>query len=177
MAESLTIARPYAEAAFKLARDRNELPGWSDALSRLAVVAKADGAASLLDNPRLTEQQVAGLVGDAAGLLTAEQKNFVQMLATNDRLGVLPEIAALYEALKNEHEGVLDARVSSAYPLTDAQLADIVAILKAKYGKTVKASVVIDHSLIGGISIRIGDEVVDTSVRGKLAQLADALMN
>jgi len=101
----------------------------------------------------------------------------VQLLAGNERLTVLPEICGHFESLRNAHEGVLDARISSAYPLSDAQVAEVVAALEAKYARKVKVSVAVDPDLIGGISIRIGDEVLDTSVRGKLAQLADALMN
>jgi len=177
MAEMLTIARPYAEAVFKLAREGNALPSWSDALARLASVAQSPDARNLIGNPRFNDTQVATLVADVAGELSAEQRNFVQLLAGNERLGVLSEIREHFEALRNAHEGVLDARVSSAYPLSDAQVADVAATLEAKYARKVKISVAIDPELIGGISIRIGDEVLDTSVRGKLAQLADALMN
>jgi F-type H+-transporting ATPase subunit delta len=177
MAESLTIARPYAEAAFKLACDGGTLPQWSDALARLSAVVRSDGARELLGNPRLTDRQVAALVSDVAGSLSPEQGNFVRVLATNERLEVLPEIVTVFEGLRNRFEGVLDARVSSAYPLSQEQIADVVATLEAKYGRKVKVEVAIDPDLIGGISIRIGDEVIDASVRGKLAQLADALMN
>ena len=175
MAESLTIARPYAEAAFKLARELNALPSWSEALARLAVVAGTEVARELVGNPRLSTAQVAGLIADAAGQLTAEQANFVRVLADNERLAVLPEIATAFEALRNAHEGVLDAHIGSAYPLTDAQVDDIVATLAQKYGKRVKASVSVEPDLIGGVSIRIGDEVIDASVRGKLAQVANAM--
>jgi F-type H+-transporting ATPase subunit delta len=177
MAESLTIARPYAEAAFKLARDGQSLPQWSDALARLAAVAASDAARELIGNPRLSDAQVAGLLADVAGSLSPEQRNFVTVLAANDRLAVLPEIAEVYETLRNAHEGVLDARIASAYPLSEQQVADVVATLEARYGRKVKPTVSVDADLIGGISIRIGDEVMDASVRGKLAQLADALMS
>ena len=175
MAESLTIARPYAEAAFKLAREMNALPSWSEALGRLAVVAGTEVAHELVGNPRLSVGQVAGLIADAAGQLSPEQQNFVRVLAENERIGVLPEIASAYEALRNAHEGVLDAQIGSAYPLSDGQVAEIVATLAAKYGKQVKASVSVEPELIGGVSIRIGDEVIDASVRGKLAQMASAM--
>lgn len=177
MAESLTIARPYAEAAFQLARDAGALPQWSEALARLAVVAGTDAARELFGNPRLGSDQIAGIVADACVDLGPEQKNFVRVLAANERLAVLPEIARIFETLRNAHEGVLDAQVGSAYPLTDAQVADVVATLEAKYGRKVKVNVHVDPELIGGIAIRIGDEVIDTSVRGKLAQLADALIH
>ncbi len=175
MAESLTIARPYAEAAFKLAREHNALPSWSDALSRLATVAGTDAARELIGSPRVTNLQVAAVVADVAGQLGAEQKNFVQVLADNERLAVLPEIAALFDELRNQHEGVLDAQIASAYPLVQQQVDDIVATLAQKYGKQIKATVHVDADLIGGVSIKVGDEVIDASVRGKLAQMAGAL--
>jgi F-type H+-transporting ATPase subunit delta len=177
MAESLTIARPYAEAAFKLARESATLPQWSDALARLSAVVRTDAARELIGNPRLADTQVAALVADVAGSLAPEQRNFVTVLAGNERLAVLPEIAEVYEQLRNAHEGVLDARIGSAYPLSDQQVAEVVATLEARYGRKVKATITVEPDLIGGISIRIGDEVLDASVRGKLAQLADALMN
>ena len=177
MAESLTIARPYAEAAFKLARESATLPQWSDALQRLSAVVRTDAARELIGNPRLADTQVAALVADVAGSLAPEQRNFVTVLAGNERLAVLPEIVEVYEQLRNAHEGVLDARIGSAYPLSDQQVAEVVATLEARYGRKVKATISVEPDLIGGISIRIGDEVLDASVRGKLAQLADALMN
>ena len=175
MAESLTIARPYAEAAFKIAHEQGALPAWSDVLARLAVIAGAEAAKEIVGNPALSAQQVSAVFADTAGQLSQQQRNFVQVLAENDRLTVLPEIASHFQALRSAHEGVLEAQVSSAFPLTGAQLAEIVATLKDKHGREVKATVVVDPALIGGVSIRIGDEVTDASVRGKLAQLAGAL--
>jgi F-type H+-transporting ATPase subunit delta len=175
MAESLTIARPYAEAAFKLARELGALPAWSDALARLAAVAGNPVARDLIGTPELSVDQVAGLIADAAGALSPEQSNFVHVLAANERLTVLPEIADQFEALRNAHEGVVDARIASAFPLSDAQVADIVGTLQAKYGRQVKATVHVEPELIGGVSIQVGDEVMDASVRGKLAQLAGAM--
>jgi F-type H+-transporting ATPase subunit delta len=177
MAEALTIARPYAEAAFNIARDNDTLARWSEALQRLAAVLRSDGIRDVIGNPRLTAEQVATLLGDVAEELSVEQRSFVLLLAQNERLMVLPEIAEHFEALKNQSEGVLDARITSAYPLLAAQIDEVVSVLEGKYGRKVKATVTVDADLIGGISIRIGDEVIDASVRGKLSQLADALMN
>ncbi len=176
MAESLTIARPYAEAAFQLAKQAGALPSWSDALGRLTTIAQSPTLLSVLGNPRVTPVQVAGLVSDAAGSLTAEQKNFVSVLAQNDRVSVLPEIEGLFTNLRNQSEAVLQAEVTSAYPMSDAQLADVVKTLEAKHGKKVQAKVSVNADLIGGVSIRIGDEVTDVSVRAKLAQLATSLL-
>lgn len=176
MAEALTIARPYAEAAFKLAREQGAMPSWNDALSRLAAIAHAPEAQAVVGNPNLTVSQLAGLFSDSSGALSQEQKNFVTMLAQNDRLSVLPEIASMFNKLQHEQEGIVDAHVESAYPLSDAQLADIVKTLEARVGKKVTATSSVNAELIGGVSIRIGDEVMDTSVRGKLAQLSKSLV-
>jgi len=176
MAEALTIARPYAEAAFKLARDQGSMPAWNDALGRLAAIARAPEAQGLIGNPNLTVTQLASVFADSAGTLTQEQKNFVTMLAQNDRLAVLPEIAGMFGKLQHAQEGVVDAHVESAYPLSDAQLAEIVTTLEARVGKKVSATSSVNAELIGGVAIHIGDEVMDTSVRGKLAQLSKSLV-
>jgi F-type H+-transporting ATPase subunit delta len=176
MAEALTIARPYAEAAFKLASDAKSLPQWSTALARLAQVAVSGPAREVIGNPRLSDDQVATVFADVAGNLDAEQRKFLRVLAANERLAVLPEIAEIFEAQKNAAEGVLDARITSAYPMFEAQVTEVVSSLEKKYGRKVKATVTVDADLIGGVSIRIGDEVIDASVRGKLTQLADALV-
>lgn len=177
MAESLTIARPYADAAFKLAVQSGSLPAWSSAIGRLAVVMRTDPARQLIGNPRLGADAIAGLIADAAGELTTEQRNFVRLLAQNDRLAVMQEIASQFEEQRNRHEDVLEVRVRSAFPLSDAQLTDIVATLQEKYGRRIKATADVDTELIGGVAIQVGDEVIDASVRGKLAQLAATLTN
>ena len=175
MAESLTIARPYAEAVFKLASEAGTLPAWSDALDRLAAVTGNAAARELLGNPRLSSAQVAQLVAEAAGSLDAAQASFVRVLADNERLAVMPEIARHFDSLRSAHENVVDAHVSSAFPLSEAQVADITGVLRGKYGREVKVTVAVDPDLIGGVAVRVGDEVMDASVRGKLAQLAGAL--
>ncbi|MFM8555990.1 MAG: F0F1 ATP synthase subunit delta [Betaproteobacteria bacterium] len=175
MAEMITIARPYAEAAFKVARDARTLPAWSEALARLAAVASTDVAHRLIGHPGVPAATIAAAVADTAGSLDAAQANFVRLLADNERLGVLGDIASLFEALRNEHEGVLEASISSAFPIDAAKVDSIVATLTQRYGRRIKASVSVDPELIGGVSIRIGDEVIDASVRGKLAQMASAL--
>ena len=177
MAELFTIARPYAEAAFKLAKETGALPAWSDALARLTAVAQSPVMQTVLGNPKFTGAQLATLVSETAGVTHKEQLNFVSMLANNDRITVLPEITKHFGALRNATESVVEAAITSAYPLSDEQLAQIVQTLEAKSGKKVKATVSVDADLIGGVSIRIGDEVTDTSVRGKLAQLAATLKN
>jgi F-type H+-transporting ATPase subunit delta len=172
MAELSTIARPYAEAAFKTAHEMNALPAWSDALSRLAQVVVQPDAQALIGNPKLSDAQVAALVCDTAGQLSNEQRNFVKLMAQNERLSVMPQVAEQFAQLRRDAEGELRAEVASAYPLSDTQIGDIATTLAQKYGKKVQVSVSVDPELIGGVSIRIGDEVMDASVRGKLARLA-----
>src|SRR5690606_31996382 len=166
MAESQTIARPYADAAFGLAAEQGTLPAWTDALSRLAAVMRTPEAQAIVADPRLSSDRIASLIGEAAGELSTEQRNFVRVLAENDRLPVLPEIAVQFEEKRNRHEDVLDVKVVSAYPMNDSQLGDVVATLQERFRRKVKAQAEVDPELIGGVMIRIGDEVIDASVRG-----------
>ena len=175
MAELLSIARPYAEAAFAAAVDQNSLHAWSDAIGRLAEVVKALEKFDVFGNPQFNAAQTAGLVTEAAGHLNAEQRNFVKLLADNQRLTVLPEISATFMHLRHQKERVIEAEVSSAFALTQAQTHDIRKVLEDKYQQKVEITEKVDPELIGGVAIRIGDEVIDASVRGKLAQLGQAL--
>ncbi len=175
MAENLTVARPYAEAAFKLARDANALAAWAQALTRLAAVAGDASIREILGDPHMTTDKLVGVFVAAAADLDHDQQNFVRVLAENERLAVLPEILELYTAHKNVAEGVREAVVSSAFPIDAATLARLVADLEARFKGKVEATVRIDPDLIGGVKIAVGDEVIDASVRGKLAAMASAL--
>lgn len=176
MAENVTIARPYAEASFQLARDENALAGWAEALERMVAVAIHPDMQSCVDNPRLLPGQVVslflGVVGDG---LSASQQNFIRVLVDNDRLGVLPEIRDLFVALKNEHEGSKKALIASAFPIEAATQQQLVADLERRFACRIQASVSVDPDLIGGVRITVGDQVIDASVRGKLAAMATAL--
>ena len=134
MAENVTIARPYAEAAFQLASAGNALGPWSEALDRLAVVAADPQMRDCIADPKLQPQQLAGLFFDVAGAgLSAEQQNYVRVLVDNERLQVLPEIRDLFVALKNEHEGVKEANITSAFPMDDVTLKALVADLENRF--------------------------------------------
>ena len=116
MAEPSTVARPYAEAAFRLALEGGALPGWSGMLAALALVAADERVRAAASDPNLSEAQVAGLfISILSGRLTGDAENFVRVLAENGRLGLLPEIRAQFEARRNEHEGVLEAEVQAAF--------------------------------------------------------------
>ena len=176
MAEPSTIARPYAEAAFRLADEQGRLADWSVALADLAAVAADPRVQRAIGDPNLSAAQVAGLViSILAGRLTAPAENFVRVLATNGRLDVLAEIRAQFEALRNEREGVVEAEFVSAYALDAGQLADLVARLERKTGRKVKASVSVDKELLGGVKVVLGDKVIDGSARAQLDALAQAL--
>jgi F-type H+-transporting ATPase subunit delta len=177
MAENLTLARPYADAAFSLAKAGNALGPWSEALDRMAAVVVDPQMQQCVGNPRLTESQILAFFTDVVGNLTAEQKNFVQVLVDNERLGVLPEIRDFFVELKNGFEGVKDAEIESAFPIDNATLAQLTADLETRYRCKIKSTVSVNPDLIGGVRIAIGDQVIDASVRGKLAAMATALKN
>jgi F-type H+-transporting ATPase subunit delta len=176
MAEPLTIARPYAEAIFRLARDTGDLAGWSRMLAVLEALVSDPQIQSRIGDPNVSGQQLEGLILCVAGDgIDCAGRNFVQVLIPNDRLGLLPEIHALYASLRREHEGILLAKIISALPVDDSQLKSLVAHLEAKYRRKVSAAVEIDARLIGGVRIVIGDKVIDATVRGKLDAMAVAL--
>lgn len=177
MAENITLARPYADAAFQLARATNALGPWQQALDRMAAVAADAQMVECIDNPRLQSSQVAQLFLDVVGTVSAEQQNFVRLLVDNERLQVLPEIRDLYVELKNGQEGVKEADIASAFPLDDATLKNLVAELEARFQCRIQATVSLDPELIGGVRIAVGDQVIDASVRGKLAAMATALQS
>ena len=177
MAENVTIARPYADAAFELARGAGALGPWSEALDRLATVAADSTMQACFNDPKLSSDQLNKLMLDVAGELNAEQQNFIRVLVDNERLQVLPEIRDLFVELKNEHEGVKEAEIASAFPLDDATLANLKADLETRFKTRLNVRVSLDPELIGGVRIAIGDEVIDASVRGKLANMAAALKN
>ena len=176
MAEPSTVARPYAEAAFRLADAHKALAKWSEMLAELAAVSSDERVRAAVGDPNLKDAQVAGLfISILSGKLTADGENFVRVLAENGRLNLLPEIRAQFEALKNEREGVVEAEVQSAFELTKAQVADLVQRLEQKTGRKVKAQVRINQDLIGGVRVMLGDKVIDGSVRAQLGTLETAL--
>lgn len=176
MAEPVTIARPYAEAVFKLAREHNALAKWSDALANLDAVVGDSRVQAIISDPNVSTQQLEGLVlGVIGGGLEGVARNFVQVLVQNGRLELTPHIRGLYESLRREHEGVLEAKVISALPISDDQVKVLVAALEAKFKCRITATVEVDPQLIGGVKIVVGDKVIDATVRGRLDAMAATL--
>jgi F-type H+-transporting ATPase subunit delta len=175
MPELATIARPYAEAVFEVADAAGKLDRWSDVLARLAAVAASPDVQRLVGDPSVTEETLYGVLAGAAGDLPADAQTFLRVLIGNGRVAVLPEVRAHFEALKNERQGVIDAEITSAFPLEPAQLAALVKDLEARFKRRIQARVAVDRELIGGVTVVVGDEVIDGSARGKLAAMAAAL--
>ena len=176
MAEPSTLARPYAEAVFRLADGAGKLPQWSDMLAELAQVAADGSVCAAINDPNMPAAKVAGLfIGILSGRLSGEAENMVRVLAENRRLEFLPQIADQFEALKNEREGTVEAAIVSAFPMLDAQLAELVSRLEARTGKRVKPHLSVDPGQIAGVRVEIGDKVIDGSVRAQLGALEAAL--
>ena len=178
MAELSTIARPYAEALFGVARaDSAGLTAWAELVAEMAQAASHPDVRNAITDPTFDSTQRAELfMATLKTPLSAEARNFITLLVENDRLLLLPEIASQFSWLKNRHEGKADAEIVSAFPLTDAQVTDLVAGLEKKFGVKINPVVHVDASLIGGVRVAVGDQVLDTSVRAQLDRMRDALV-
>ena len=175
MSQALTLARPYARAAFSLARDAGTLPAWSQALAFAARVAADPQVAAVLGHPKLSAADaVALLAPDGAGEAFG---NFLGLLFENRRLSLLPEIAGLYDELRLEAERVVKAKVTSAVILPLVEMGKIEDALRRRFGRDVEIETAIDESLIGGAIIDAGDVVIDGSLKGQLGRLRSALSN
>ena len=176
MAELTTIARPYAEAAFALARERNALPAWSGMLKLASTVVADSRVAGALDNPKFDagakESLLLSICGDR---LDAEGRNFVRVLVEADRVALMPVISQLFETLKDEADGDAKATIETAFPLAGNDLAELTAALERRFGKKVEAAVVVRPELIGGARITVGDNVIDATVAEQLRAMAVGL--
>ena len=178
MAELATIARPYADALFKAATagagmDLASTAAWVD---ELAAIAANPQLRQLADNPKVTADQVFAVVTGVARLAQSDTaKNFLRTVIDNGRLNALPEVAVQFRALVNRRNGSSDAVVYSAFPMDAAALAEVGSALEKRFDRKLNLSVQQDNSLIGGIRVVVGDEVLDTSVKARLEQMKAAL--
>ncbi len=175
MSSALTLARPYARAAFEIARERGTLGEWAGKLAFAAQVAADPRAAALFGDPRIGAGDLASMFVPAGEAADSAFSAFVQLLADNRRLPVLAEIAALYELLKLDAERVLKVTVHSASAIDEAEVAKLKDALKRRFGRDIELSQAIDADILGGAIIDAGDVVIDGSVRGRLAALEQAL--
>ena len=176
MAEIATIARPYAEAVFRLAKEANALNAWSEQLEMAQMVASDVEMQRLLNDPTLEAKQLSELFLSVLNQkIDVQIANFITLLIDNNRIAILFEIVRQFEVLKAKEGGVLEAQVTSAYTMTTEQIAELSARLESKFNRKINATVTVDLALIGGVVVAVGDEVYDASVRGKLQGMAYAL--
>lgn len=176
MQERLTIARPYALAAFEVAQQRGELGAWGQALEFLAAVIADPEMQRVIRDPRVAASQLTTLIIELGGTrFNPEARNFVQTLINAERIDLAPEIAQLFSLHRAEVEGSLTIDVSSAYPLTAKEQQEIAQAVQARVGRTIALKCTTDRTLIGGAVIRAGDTVIDLSLRGRLQSLAASL--
>ncbi len=176
MAETMTLARPYARAAFEYAHSSSSLPAWSNVLGRLAQLIQDPSMRAFIDRPDVpVEDKVSSLLDLAGEGVDEAVRNFVALLVHNDRLALVPEVSAAYEELRAEAEKIIEAEVISARELTEDQQQQLAAALKQRLGREVTLKVQLDENLMGGAIIRAGDLVIDGSAQGRLRQLARAL--
>jgi F-type H+-transporting ATPase subunit delta len=176
MAELTTIARPYAEAAFALAREANALPVWSQMLRLCSAVVGDPRVALALDNPALDsgakESLLLSICGDK---LNADGRGFVRVLIEGERIGVLPQIQAMFESLKDAADGTAKATIETAFPFEGAELAELISALEKRFGRKIEAAVTVRPELIGGARITVGDTVIDGSVQEQLRAMSAQL--
>jgi len=177
MAELATIARPYANAVFELAKADNALDEWSRMLNVLASTSQHDAVVVMLSSPDLSPNDKAAKLADlCAGEIDEQAQKFLLALADHDRLMLLGEIVSQFEARRAEELRSLDVTVTAAYELSAAQTESLVAALGKKFDKDIVLESSVDSTLMGGAIIRAGDVVIDGSVRGRLTKLVDALV-
>jgi F-type H+-transporting ATPase subunit delta len=176
MSEAITAARPYAQAAFEEAQKQADLIGWSEMLVSLAESICHPEVRSVVTSPRVAPSQLDSLMdGLMGGNPTIQQRNFVRILVDNRRLLLLPEIVAIFEALRAEAEKTVNVVVDSAFELSAAQQEKIRNSLKARMGREIKLVCKVNKELLGGVVIRAGDKVIDGSARTRLGEMANAL--
>lgn len=176
MSQTLTIARPYARAAFSIAREHGRLAAWSTGLGFSAHAVSEPAVQAVLGDPRIDAQLLVDVLLPP-GEADPQFREFLSVLADSHRLEALPEIAGLFDLLRAEDEHVVKATITSANPLDAAELAQLSEALRKRFGREVDVSTAVDASLIGGAVIDAGDVVIDGSLRTKLARLGAALAN
>ena len=173
MAELATIARPYAEAAFALAREGGALPKWADTMATLAAVSADAKVSAAVDNPKLSVAQkqsmFATLLGDK---LDAGTTSFINVLLEADRVKLLPQINEHFQSLKRDNDNVARATIVSAFPLTEQQRDELKGALAKRYGRQIDAVEEVDATLLGGAKIIVGDQVIDRTVIGQLNKMS-----
>ncbi|MGI9026016.1 MAG: F0F1 ATP synthase subunit delta [Burkholderiaceae bacterium] len=180
MAEISTIARPYAEALFRVAvedRGADALKKWSALVSNMSAVAADPDMRRVMNDPRVSGGQIYGVfMGAVSTEPSTFAQNFVRTLIDNDRLSVMPEIGAQFAQLVDAKQGIAEAHITSAFAMDESAVSDLVAALEKKFEIKLKPVVEVDPDLIGGVRVVVGDRVLDTSVRSRLDAMKAALV-
>ena len=173
MAELATLARPYAEAAFALARESGALPKWADTIDLLAAVASDAKVSAAVDNPKLSAEQKRSLFATVMGdKLDVTTTSFVNVLLEADRVKLLPQINEHFQALKRNNDNVARATIVSAFPLTQQQRDELKGALAKRYSRQIETVEEVDASLLGGAKVIVGDQVIDRTVIGQLNKMS-----
>lgn len=177
MTQPVTIARPYARAAYEIASAHGAQNAWAEKLAFAAEVAAEPQVIALFGDPRLSPQALASLFVRGDEPADSEFARFLGVLADNRRLRELPEIAALFEQMKRDAEHVLRVRVRSAVPLEDGEAARLIEALKRRFNSDIQLERSVDPSILGGAVIDAGETVIDGSLKSRIAKLQTALTN
>ena len=176
MSELATLARPYAAAVFKRAKETHATAKWSQSLAFMSAVLTNKDISVVVDNPKVNKQRLLALMFDIClGHINDENENFLKLLIHNNRLNLLTSIVKLFEAYKAEDEGYVEVEVLTAYALSKEAKHDLTATLEKTLSKKIHMNVTVDKSLIGGVLVRAGDRVIDGSIRGRLQHMQKAL--
>ena len=165
-----TIARPYAQAIYDHSK------GWEKDLGQLELALETSEVQQLIDSPKLAyKEKTEVFLSLFEGQIESKTSNFIKVLGESKRISLLPHISKEYRKLLSGTKGSSEVLITSAFDLTDEQLKKVTDSLKGRYGDSLTAEQVIDKSLIGGFSIKCGDEVTDYSVKGKLEKLRNQI--
>lgn len=176
MSELATSARPYAVAVFKRAKETGTMQNWSQSLAFMAAVTSNGDISGVVDNPKIGKPSISELLLNICqDHIDKEAANFLKLLVQNGRLSLLSTIAKLFEGYKAEHEGYVDVQVTTAFELSEESFKGLAENLEKSLGKKINMNVAVDKSLIGGVLVRAGDQVIDGSIRGRLQHMQKTL--
>lgn len=176
MSELATMARPYAAAVFKRAKETGSAEQWSETLAFMSSVLGSEEISTVIDNPKISKQSLLQLMQDICqSYAEGEAGNFLKLLVANGRLNLLPSITELFEAFKADEEGYVDVEVCTAYELSEEAKQAFAEKLEITLSKKIHMNVTLDPSLIGGVLVRAGDRVIDGSIRGQLQHMQKSL--
>lgn len=175
----ITVARPYAKAAFEVAIDAGgkSLQQWSDILAKLSCAASQPEVMFFVKRPDILPNESAAVFASVLGKKDESVERFIQLLAHTKRLGALPAIHMLYEQLRADYEKTIEANVIAFEPLTKQQEEALVSVLKKRLKRDIKLTTQVDKDLLGGAIVKAGDLVMDGSLRGRMDRLSEEMMS